>query len=190
MASRPSTPVSWIEHDYSNIPTGAPTPNYLAQIRVDKSRSPTVTRLLSVPVTFTFWDLHCAAESALHWPHSTQYGFQVIEDLTVNSARAATRSRPRVLLYLSPSEKFRLVDIFNAVSNNFGRGLLYHHRAHISWEIHVALIGRAREFTNGKVVCLSRCGHPPTTEMSTPQVMMQYNVEYKKASTEKELKVA
>lgn len=190
MASRSPTPVAWLEDDYSAIPSGAPTPNYLAQIRVDRSISPTVTRLLSIPITFTSWDLHCTIESALQWPHSTQYGFEVIGDPTANSRRAVKKSRLKVMLHLSPLETFRLEQIFEDDFKKLGLSLVYRHGPHMSWQIHVALIGRAKHFTNGKVVCLSGCGHPPTTEMSEPQVMRQCNVEYNRARGKGELEAA
>ena len=95
-----------------------------------------------------------------------------------------------MMLYLSPSENFRLLDVFEDDFKRLEQSIIYRHGTNICWEIHVALIGRAKDFTNGKAVCLSGCGHPPTSEMSTPQMMMQYNVEYNEADLNRDFEAA
>ena len=51
--------------------------NYLVQVRLENVEDPFVTRLLSIPPTFTFKELHEVLQIAFHWAGCHTHNFHV-----------------------------------------------------------------------------------------------------------------
>ena len=143
------------------VPNPAGPPNFLLHIFIDSPRDSAITRLLSVPASLTAWDLHCAIERAFQWSHSDQYGLELL--------RYGDASEGPRVSHFSNTANSPLADVCEVPRDGSRSALQYRHGRYIVWVIHVMLVGRAKEPTNGKIFCLSGKGHPPTEDTGVPQ---------------------
>lgn len=154
-------------------------PNYLLHVSLQYIATPRVVRILSLPPSTNFAQLHEVIQTAFGWADCHLHKFEVISPLPPAVRRNSLGPQPKVHLAIekdyedeiplpgmpapdpiphkSPSE-VTLADIFEDEKYK-DMQLEYAYDFTDGWLHAVELLGIARKGTNGKIVCVAGEGH-------------------------------
>jgi Plasmid pRiA4b ORF-3-like protein len=136
--------------------------NYIIVIQIRHIETPRVNRMLCVPPSTTFYELHTAIQIAFGWAFSHTHNFQVenISAICIGDADPPRSSGPRILLtigdpeflgYVEPDmvaneRTTKLSDVFEDERYS-NKHIEYTYDFGDSWEHSILLFGRAEAFS-------------------------------------------
>lgn len=146
--------------------TSTPPPNYLLEVTITDTETPTITRYISVPATINFHDLHLVIQTAFGWGQCHPYQFSVEKPDT-----PVVIELPQVDGPSSHSEKSSTETLFSDVLESAQRDnhvLLYQYDVDLnSWMHRIKFVSRMTPGTE-TAVCIAGEGHPCSEDVGGP----------------------
>lgn len=148
-------------------------PNYLLLITLEGTTDPEIYRLLSIPKTYSFHDLHRAIQTSFGWANCHLYKFAIMDAIDEDPT-GSLRNRKRYLqLWRDPKDSVRgsalaagsvaLSHVFDNQSYK-DKDVEYEYDFGDRWTHSIEFVGWGRDDTEGRVVCYAGQGHGPAED--------------------------
>lgn len=143
--------------------------NYLLLITLEGTEDPEIHRLLSIPKTLTFHDLHRAIQVSFGWAGCHMYQFTVTDPVDEEATGLQRRQR-HLRLERDPSlgipsktptvaaASMKLSEVFEGDKYK-DKEVEYEYDFGDGWSHYIEFVGWGKDDTEGRVVCFSGQGH-------------------------------